>query len=187
MPARHPPVQQIELRINQLSELFNSMDPTPFPHRNLDKDAEDFLEQWALEYSANSHFRVVVHVAQRTADDPTTLITAAIHHYFSDKAVRSRRMLRVLMLEGRAAMLIGVSFLLLCLIGADLLTVYTVNAFSRLLKESLLIGGWVAMWRPLQIFLYDWWPIVRRMRIYRNLGKATVHVVQGDLRKQALR
>ena len=24
---------------------------------------------------------------------------------------------------------------------------------------DLLIGGWVAMWRPMEIFLYDWWPI----------------------------
>jgi hypothetical protein len=26
---------------------------------------------------------------------------------------------------------------------------------STLAKESLLVGGWVAMWRPLQIFLYE--------------------------------
>jgi hypothetical protein len=24
-------------------------------------------------------------------------------------------------------------------------------------QESLLIGGWVAMWRPMEILLYDWW------------------------------
>lgn len=182
MTTHHPPVHQIELRINQVSELFNSMDPTPFPNRNLDKDAEDFLEEWALEFPANSQFRVVVHMGQMPADDPTRLITDAIHNYFSYKAVRSRRKLRVLMLEGRAAMLIGIAFLALCLIGADLLAVYTVNTLSRLLKESLLIGGWVALWRPLQIFLYDWWPIVRRMKIYRNLGKATVHVTPGHAR-----
>ena len=44
-------------------------------------------------------------------------------------------------------------------------------------RTSLLIGGWVAMWRPLQIFLYDWWPVVRRRRIYRNLGHASVQVL----------
>jgi len=26
-------------------------------------------------------------------------------------------------------------------------------------RESLLVGGAVAPWRPLEIFLYDWWPI----------------------------
>ena len=31
-----------------------------------------------------------------------------------------------------------------------------------LIKESLIISGWVALWRPLEIFLYDWWPDPRR-------------------------
>jgi hypothetical protein len=37
------------------------MDPTPFHHRNLDADAEEFLENWALEFPQNSHFRKKVY------------------------------------------------------------------------------------------------------------------------------
>jgi hypothetical protein len=66
----------------------------------------------------------------------------------------------------------------MCLLSADILAAgFADNTFLRLLKESLLIGGWVAMWRPMQIFLYEWWPIVRKGNIYRNLGQAIVHVV----------
>jgi hypothetical protein len=66
----------------------------------------------------------------------------------------------------------------MCLLGADILgAAFANNTFLRLLKESLLIGGWVAMWRPMQIFLYEWWPIIRKGRIYRNLARAMVHVV----------
>ena len=43
---------------------------------------------------------------------------------------------------------------------------------------NLLIGGWVALWRPMQVFLYAWWPLVRHGRIYRSLGSAIVHVSQ---------
>ena len=49
--------------------------------------------------------------------------------------------------------------------------------FLKILRESLTIGGWVAMWRPMQIFLYEWWPLARRGRIYRNLSHAEVAVV----------
>ena len=173
-----PSVHQIELRIVKLAELFNSMDPTPFHHRNLDTDAEEFLETWALEFSRNSHFRIVVHIEQMPEDDPAPLVAEAIHNYFNYKAVRSRRKLRLLLLEGRASLLIGLGFLALCLLSADILAAsFSNNTFLRLLTESLLIGGWVAMWRPMQIFLYEWWPIVRRGAIYRNLGRANVHVV----------
>ena len=86
--------------------------------------------------------------------------------------------MRLLLLEGRASLLIGLGFLALCLLSADILAAsFSNNTFLRLLTESLLIGGWVAMWRPMQIFLYEWWPIVRRGAIYRNLGRANVRVV----------
>ena len=50
------------------------------------------------------------------------------------------------------------------------------NAMTRVLQESLLIGGWVAMWRPLEIFLYDWWPIVGQRRVYELLSRIPVRI-----------
>jgi hypothetical protein len=52
--------------------------------------------------------------------------------------------------------------------------------WAFLLRESLLIGGWVAMWKPLEIFLYDWWPIVGERRLYDRLGKIKVQIIQGE-------
>ena len=173
----HPPVHQIELRIVQLSELFNSMDPTPFHHRDLDPNAEEFLESWALEFPPDSRFRIIVHIEKMPPEDPASLVAEAIHNHFDDRSVLAKRTLRLLMQEGRTSLLIGVGFLALCLIAADLLSGFAHSTFLRLLKESLLIGGWVAMWRPLQIFLYGWWPIVRKGKIYRNLGRASVHIL----------
>ncbi|MDP1766843.1 MAG: hypothetical protein Q8K83_08095 [Methylotenera sp.] len=178
MNKNHPPIHQIELRIASLSELFNSMDPTPFHHRNLDTDAEEFLESWALEFPQDSHFKIVIHIEQMPQENPTALVTEAIHNYFNYKSVRSKLNLRQLLLEGRISLLIGLGFLAACLLGADILAAnFANNTFLRLLKESLLIGGWVAMWRPMQIFLYGWWPIIRKGKIYHNLGRAIVHVV----------
>ena len=178
MKINHPTVHQIELRVVKLSELFNSMDPTPFHHRNLDSDAEEFLESWALEFPQNSHFKIIVHIEQMPQDDPSAIVTEAIHNYFEYKSERSKRNLSQLLLEGRISLIIGIGFLATCLLAADFLSASLVNnTFLRLLEESLLIGGWVAMWRPMQIFLYEWWPIVRRRRIYLNLARAVVHVV----------
>ena len=49
--------------------------------------------------------------------------------------------------------------------------------FAELLSESLMIGGWVAMWRPMEIFLYRWWPIVRHRRTYMRLAEMAVTVI----------
>jgi hypothetical protein len=178
MKKMHRAFHEIELRVSELSALFNSMDPTPFHHRDLDRDAVEFLENWALEFPQESHFSITVHIDKLPPADPSPLVAEAICNYFSNKSILAKRSLRLLLLEGRASLLIGLGFLTLCLLGADLLDAYASNTFLRMLKESLLIGGWVAMWRPMQIFLYDWWPIVRKRRIYRNLSHAKVHVLQ---------
>ena len=181
MRKKHPPVHQLELRVSALSELFNSMDPTPFQHRDLDPDAEEFIESWALEFPQDSHFRIIVHIEQMPPDNSAPPVAAAIHNYFKYKAVLATRKVRVLLIEGRTSLLIGAGFLAMCLLGADMLTPYAGHTFLRVVKESLLIGGWVAMWRPMQIFLYEWWPLVRHARIYRSLGEAIVRVAPAEV------
>lgn len=178
MAKNNAPVHRIDLRVAEVSALFNSMDPTPFHRRDLDKEAVAYVENWALEFSQSSRFLIVVHIEHLPSADPTSLVVAAFHYYFDYKSTLAKRKLRLLLQEGRTSLAIGLVFLTLCLLAADLLAGFASNTFLRMLQESLLIGGWVAMWRPMQILLYDWWPIVRRLRIYRNLGQAKVSVIQ---------
>jgi len=49
-----------------------------------------------------------------------------------------------------------------CLIAADAIGQFGTGSAFTIARESLKIVGRVAMWRPLQVLLYDWWPLVRR-------------------------
>ena len=40
-----------------------------------------------------------------------------------------------------------------------------------------MIAGWVALWRPLEIFLYDWWPIRAEARLQDRLAEMDVRVI----------
>ena len=175
-----PPIHRIELRLREVSQLFNSMDPTPFHHKDLDLDAEEFIESWALEFAPDSRFQITVHLQQMHAEgDPGALVTEAIHNFFDYKAELVRRELRQLLLQGRTSLVIGLAFLALCLLAANAIGEFASGTVLTIGRESLTIGGWVAMWRPIQIFLYDWWPLRRRGRIYRNLARAQVRVSEG--------
>jgi hypothetical protein len=50
------------------------------------------------------------------------------------------------------------------------------GTISHIIGEGMLIIGWVAMWRPLEIFLYEWVPIRRRCRTIAELSNAPVNV-----------
>lgn len=179
MTKKHtPPIHQISLRVAKLPELFNSMDPTPFRNRDLDPQAHEYIESWAVAHPANSHFRIHVHMVEMPADNPAPMLTEAIHNHFTYRADLVRRQLALLLREARASLLIGLGFLAACLLLADLVPGDTTQPLLRVLREGLMIVGWVAMWRPLQMCLYDWWPLARRIRILKSLSQASVQVVK---------
>ena len=171
------PIHRLELRLRELAQLFNSLDPAPFLDRDLARDAEDYIESWAMEYPPDSRLHIHVHLQKLPAEaDPETLITESIHHYFAYKGELARRELHRLLSQGRESLLIGLAFLAACLLGASAVYQYASGALLMFGRESLTIAGLVAMWRPIQIFLYDWWPINRRRRVYRALAHAQVRI-----------
>jgi hypothetical protein len=174
------PVHKLALRVREIAQLFNSMDPTPFLNKDLDPHANEFIESWASTHPLNSRFHLTIHLEQWPENEnPTEVITEAIHNHFIYQAERTRRRLRQVLKQGRTSLVIGILFVSLCLIAADFIGDLGAGAGYHIAHESLTIVGWVAMWRPMQIFLYDWWPIQRRIRLYLRLGTAHVQVVQG--------
>ena len=166
----------IELRVDEISQLFHTLDPFPFRERDLDREAEEFVVAWARELPAGPPIKIVVHfpandVQMKAAQD----LSEAIHRHFAHRADILQRDLNELFRVGRRSLGIGVIVLVACFAAAHFAgKALTTSPLSRLVEESFLILGWVANWRPLEIFLYDWWPIVRRRELYRRLSKAAV-------------
>ncbi len=179
--ATAPPVHQISLRLRELGQLFNSMDATPFRHRDLDPNAEEFIESWAQEFPSGSRYLLVIHLEQKPDEaDPGALLAEAVHNFYGDKAQLAERELRRLLRLGRTSLLVGLAFLTLCSLGAKAASELGEGPYVEILREGLIIAGWVAMWRPIQVFLYDWWPIVSRRRMLQNLSRAQVRVMEGQ-------
>ncbi len=176
--ADPPHTHNIELKLRDMSQLFNSMDPSPFIEKDLDDDAEEFIVSWAQELPPGTPVKLRVHLDQWPAEDPTELIRQAVHHYFAHRAELTRLEFHRLMKQGRTSLMIGLLFLVACLMVIRTLLTGDAGTWAGVLRESLTIAGWVAMWRPMQIYLYDWWPLRRRGRIYTKLSRMPVAVVQ---------
>jgi len=172
-----PPSHRLELRLREIGQLFNSLDPAPFLNRDLDQDAEAYIESWAMEYPAGDRFQITLHLQQMPAEaNPGALIAESIHNYFGYKAELVRRELGQLLRHGRESLLTGLGFLALCLLAANAVDSYASGPLLSFGHESLTIAGWVAMWRPLQIFLYDWRPLRRRRLVLLALAHAQVRI-----------
>ncbi len=171
-------VTPIEVRVENLSQLFDTLDPFPFPERDLDSDAEEYIVGWAQELPRDQPIELIVHVAGgKAADQDPEMIANALNRYFEYRAGIVSRDLNELFRIGRTALLIGLSVLALCLLAAQFIAgPLGETPFGRFVQESLIILGWVANWKPIETFLYDWWPLVRRRNLYHRLAKARVEI-----------
>ena len=167
----------IEVRVAELRQLFNAIDPSPFRERDLDPRAEEFIVEWARDLPHDASLALRVHL-ERCAGraDEAARLGQAIHQYFEARAAGSRRTLRELFRRGRISLLIALAFLGASLALGDLIGRISDSGFAALLREGLLIGGWVAMWRPLEVFLYDWWPILGEVRLFDRLSRMPVGI-----------
>jgi hypothetical protein len=167
----------IELKLRDVNQLFNTMDPSPFNERDLDHDAEEFIVSWARELPLREPAVLVIHLSTLPQqDDAQAMIAAAVHHYFGYRVELSQLEFRHLMQDGRKSLAIGLIFLAVCLGISKVIMSFGTGTFFTLGTESLTIAGWVAMWRPMEIYLYEWWPLLRRQNIFRKLSQMPVQV-----------
>jgi hypothetical protein len=176
--ATQPKKTEIEIRVDKIEQLFDSFDPLPFRDKDLDHDAEEFIVGWARELPNHDPLDVVVHLpageaSQLTEDELAT----AFHRYFDYRSVIIGRELRELFRIGRLSLAIGLAVLAGCLLARSAITNLSGEGeFADIVGEGLVILGWVANWKPLEIFLYDWWPVARRRNLYRRLARASVRL-----------
>jgi hypothetical protein len=168
----------VRIRTRSAGHVFNSLDPSPFRERDIDEEVERYIVDWVRELPREAHFRIVVVLPRNEAGSPeAATLPEALAHYFTDRADGCDVELRELFRIGWRVLLIGIAVLVASLTASQTLVQMIPNETLRgVLEESMIILGWVANWRPIEIYLYDWWPIVRRRRLYRRIAAAPVFI-----------
>jgi hypothetical protein len=162
----------IEVHLGELRQLFVAIDPSPFRDRDLDPKAEEFIVGWAKDLPRDTSLALVVDLDREAGlPDEAAVLRDAIHEFFRHRAQTYRQRLRELFRVGRTSLVIG-----LVALGDFLATLMKGSRIGEILRESLTIGGWVSMWRPLEVFLYDWWPIRNEARLSDRLAAMPVRI-----------
>lgn len=168
----------IEVHVGELRQLFDAIDPSPFRERDLDPKAEAFIVSWAKDLPRDEPLALVVDLDREAGlPDEAAVLRDAIHEFFRQRGEAYRQRLRELFRVGRTSLMIGLVFLAAAIaLGDFLASVLKGGRIGEILRESLTIGGWVSMWRPLEIFLYDWWPIRNEARLSDRLAAMPVRI-----------
>src|SRR3954463_14339142 len=143
-----PNCVQIEVRVAELKQLFNAMDPSPFRERDLDPNAEEFIVGWGREAPRDAPLALLVRL-DRGAGPPgePVALREAIQDYFGHRAIVTRRRLHELFRRGRISLLIGLVALAALTFLGDFTAKAMPGPMASVFHESLSIGRWVAMCR----------------------------------------
>ena len=167
-----------EIHSDTETQLFNSMDPAPFRRRELDPAVVDYIIAFAEKAPGSVDLGLAIQLDAPPADvDVEAIVAVAVCENFRRMAAETRRTLRRLFHDGRISLVIGVAFVALAVMIGEWLAGYlALSNYARVITESFVIGSWVALWHPVNIFLFDWWPLRREARLYDRLSEMTVKV-----------
>lgn len=178
-PDHRDPGAPIELRIQHIGQLFHTLDPYPFRQRDLDADVEEYVVGWAQEMDRRRPLAIAIRMpAEQAQGEDAVHIAEAFRNYFQVRAEVLVLELRTLFRTGRDAGAIGLAVLAVTIVLGGVATRFVPVGFPRrFLEEGLIILGWVANWKPIEIFLFEWWPLARKRRLYQRLTDAKVELL----------
>lgn len=164
----------IKIRLQDLNKLFDLMDPSPLYKQGLNPNVVEHIVESAKELPARTQVALLLHVNQAAPKARSDqAVSNATRAYFEHRSNQAQRRLRLHLRRGAISLIIGLAFLATTLTASQFLGD---GGFATTLRHSLEIGGWVALWRPLEMFLYDWWPILGDKIFYRRLAQMPVQI-----------
>lgn len=161
----------IEIHLRTLEQLFHTLDPSPFHEKSLDPQAEQYLLDYAESFPRHEEMKVVIHGPvdlQSHLDE----IRKAIHSHFQVLHERALRRLRARMRNGHFTLLLGISVLVACLLLRSIIVGKSVS--WQFLSEGLLILGWVSLWRPVEVLLFDRWELKQKHALLQKLAAVPI-------------
>jgi hypothetical protein len=163
---------ELILQLADVQELFAPPDFDPFDRQarfdsGIDRLIDD-LKPTALIRKVRT---TIVLPADRIEAGLENKIRGALERYCQHKIRQNQRELSSLRWKGVKALQNGLIFLAACL----LLSTAAENGeflpefLRRFLGEGLLIVGWVSLWHPVEVLLYEWWSPSRENQLYNRL------------------
>jgi hypothetical protein len=167
----------IDIKLKSTRQLFDYRDPAPFRERDLDEDAVAYILGAVEDIGSERSFKLVLWLAEEPEPHlPEEMIRESIRAHFEYERDAVRRRVHKLLRHGRSIAMIGVTVLFACLGAAELLNTQTTPTWQRILREGLVIMGWVALWRPVEVLLYDWRPLLAERRLLERVISAPVEL-----------
>ena len=174
----------IEVRIKDVQQLFDARDPAPFRDRDLDDDFVEYVVSSAKEFSLITPLKILIYIEELESKElQKESIVEAIQSYLSYQIDLQRGNLKTYINRAQIFLIIGIVTLISCLAIAQNIHVPEPPGAMGILREGIIIFGWVSIWKPIELVLFDWYPIYEKVKFYKKLLDTEIEIVFGHSMK----
>src|SRR5262245_11494686 len=166
----------LDVRIASVDALFDNRDPAPFRQRDLDPGLVEYLMGAAYDLARAERIRIVFWVEQPCTPGE---VKSGVRAHFEYELDRIRRRRREQVRSGWVGLVVAV-VAVVALIGlSEIVRRVIPGTLGTGLGEALVISGWVMLWRPAELLIYDGIPWRRERRALRALRDAALEIRTG--------
>ncbi len=168
----------IEIQVDYLEQLFDKRDPNPYRSKDLDDDVDEYLISSSQEIGHNKIGKLRILSLENANDQSLEIVKTAIKDFFNYRYDITDKKLKTVLALGFKTLLIGLFFLSIAIFISHSLGKKLENDFfGHFVKEGLILIGWVSMWKPINIFLYEWLPLVEQKKIFKLLSEVPIEIL----------
>jgi hypothetical protein len=160
----------ITLKLSNIKHLFKEPEFDPFVAQSnyisgIEKIISE-LKPTSLKCQVRTTILLPINQLSENLEQSTI---EALKCYCSVKIEQTNNDLASLRGQGIRALQRGLLFLAVCLLLSTLFDgLYSFpGLIRRFLSEGCLIAGWVSLWHPIELLLYEWGPYRRQQQIYQ--------------------
>ena len=180
MEWRQNPSVTVALHLESVQQIVGSKRPSRFHSKVLDEEAEEFILEELRIQRHPACVRLVVYLPQGEISR-TRGLEEVLRKHFAFRREQARRRFAQMWGFGRRSLLLGFAVLSVMLLLVEAINqTLPAGPFASSVQEGLTILGWVALWRPAEIVLYEWRPLKRDLRLLEVLEHLRVEIAVRD-------
>lgn len=170
---------EIQLQLPDINELLR-LPVSLYNKRTLETDAEEFIVEEAEALPPKAAINIKVHLPLsevKHKDD----IAPAIRRHFCYRKEQSQKEYKRIFKYGWRILFIALGLLAVIFSITEIAFYYMPDNKPLLfIHESFIILSWVALWRPMELLLYEWYPVKTDINLYTRLEQSNVQVIIND-------
>lgn len=166
----------IEISILNKNDFYSESYIINSNKKMLNSNLEEYIFKAAKNYKLKEKISIKLVITSKLKENDYESMKETIHSHFSFKEKGAKLYIKQTFKQWRINMVIGILFLILCLVLVEVLEPFTYIKTLKVIKEGLLIISWVALWEPITFILFGFRPMNSEMSYYHKLSQASIVV-----------